>query len=60
MENEELVQRAYQDWQCAMDLFNNAFEPDDVEYAVFNLEAKRRNYLRLLNKVKKDQSMSLD
>ena len=50
MEND--VERAYKDWQQAINIFNNAFEKEEVDYAIYNLEAKRKQYILLLNKLK--------
>lgn len=58
MENE--IERAYRDWQQAINIFNNAFEKEEVDFAIYNLEAKRRHYVRLLNKLKKENSEQFD
>ncbi len=55
MENiEEQIRRAYREWQQAVNLFNNAVEKEDIEYAVFNMETKKKNYIRLMHAVKSD------
>jgi len=41
----EQIWLAWQEWQSAINLFENAFEPEMVEYAVFNIEARRRQYM---------------
>ena len=51
MENIDLeIEQAYRDWQQAISIFNNAVEKEDIEYAIYNLEAKKRLYMRLLKK----------
>lgn len=53
MENiEEQTRQAYREWQQAVNLFNNAVEKEDIEYAVFNMETKKKNYIRLMHAVK--------
>lgn len=39
---------AWQEWQAAKSFFENATDPDLVECAVYNLEAKRRHFAYLL------------
>lgn len=51
MENE--IESAYKEWQQAINIFNNAIEKEEVDYAIYNLEAKRKQYILLLNKIKK-------
>lgn len=49
MENIEYqVEEAYRSWQQAENLFNNAVTKEDIEYAIFNMETKKKNYLRLV------------
>lgn len=49
MENIEYqIEEAYRSWQQAENLFNNAVTKEDVEYAIFNMETKKKNYLRLV------------
>ena len=54
------IERAYKDWQQAINIFNNAFEKEEVDFAIYNLEAKRRHYIRLLNKLKKENEEQSD
>jgi Zn-dependent M16 (insulinase) family peptidase len=53
MENDALEQ-ARRAWQQALNVFNNAVTKEDVDYAVYNLEAKKRQYVRLLKIYKKE------
>lgn len=46
------VQRAYQQWQDAQNFFQNVSEPELVDFAIFDVEAARRRYMYLLNKVR--------
>ncbi len=49
MENIEYqIEEAYRSWQQAENLFNNAVTKEDIEYAIFNMETKKKNYLRLV------------
>ncbi len=43
---------ALMEWQAAQNFFQNAVEPDLIDCAIYNLEASRRRYLYLLDKVK--------
>ncbi len=54
------VDEAYKNWQQAINLFNNAITNEDIDFAVYNLEAKRRQYLRVLSEVKSDDSIQKD
>ena len=47
MENDDIL-IAYKNWQQAINVFNNAVTKEDIDYAIYNLEAKRRQYVRLL------------
>ncbi|MBR2860874.1 MAG: hypothetical protein IKB86_03460 [Clostridia bacterium] len=52
MENNSQLERAYKEWQQAINVFNNATEKDDIDYAIYNLETKKRQYMRLVNLAK--------
>ena len=57
MENNEhryarQVEQAYKNWQQAIHVFNNAITKEDIDFAIYNLEAKRKQYLRILNNVR--------
>ncbi len=54
MENEDIT-IAYKNWQQAINVFNNAVTKEDIDYAIYNLEAKRRQYVRLLALEKKQE-----
>ncbi len=56
MENNFQLEKAYKEWQQAMNVFNNATEKDDIDYAIYNLETKKRQYMRLLNSAKEKSS----
>ena len=58
MENDDIL-IAYTTWQQAINVFNNAVTKEDIDYAIYNLEAKRRQYVRLL-KHEKNQDESND
>ena len=52
MENNEnryarQVEQAYKNWQQAIHVFNNAITKEDIDFAIYNLEAKRKQYLRI-------------
>ncbi len=57
MENNDIAV-AYKNWQQAINVFNNAVTKEDIDYAIYNLEAKRRQYVRLLN-LEKDQEENI-
>lgn len=46
------VEQAYKSWQQAIHIFNNAVTKEDIDFAVYNLEAKRKQYLRVLKTVR--------
>ncbi len=50
------IEQAYEDWQQAINIFNNAVEKEDIEFAIYNLEAKKRFYMRLLHKAQNSAS----
>ena len=52
MENNSQLEKAYKEWQHAINVFNNATEKEDIDYAIYNLETKKRQYMRLLNSAK--------
>lgn len=54
MENDDIL-IAYKNWQQAINVFNNAVTKEDIDYAIYNLEAKRRQYVRLLALEKKQE-----
>lgn len=47
------IYEAYSDWQQAQHIFDNAVEPDEIAYAIYNLEAKKQRYAFLLSQEKK-------
>lgn len=48
MENlDKEISIAYKDWQQAINVFNNAVTKEDIDFAIYNLETKKRHYLRL-------------
>ena len=57
MENNEdrcarQVEQAYKSLQQAIHIFNNAVTKEDIDFAIYNLEAKRKQYLRILKAVR--------
>lgn len=55
MENiEEQTRQAYKEWQQSINLFNNATKKEDIEYAIFNMETKKKNYVRLMRTLKSE------
>ena len=54
------IDMAYKEWQQAINLFNNAVEKEEVDFAIYNLEAKRKQYIMLLNKLKKENEERFD
>ncbi len=55
----EAVRIAYDEWQQAINIFNNVTEADDINFAIFNLEAKRKKYLMAL-KSNADEELNTD
>lgn len=47
------VRDAWQRWQNALEYFNSVTDPELVECAIFNLEARRRHYMYLVNSIKR-------
>lgn len=56
----EKVWLAWQEWQEAINLFENALEPELVEYAVYNMEAKRRHYMFMMKYAKEHLKLEVD
>ncbi len=54
------IEVAYKEWQQAINLFNNAVDKEEVDFAIYNLEAKRKQYIMLLNKIKKENEEGFD
>ena len=54
------VWEAWQDWQGAINYFENADGPEMVDFAIYNLEAKRRRYMVLVNKAKEKMNMDVE
>ncbi|MBP5662128.1 MAG: hypothetical protein J6X30_03115 [Clostridia bacterium] len=52
---EEQIDEAYRAWQQAIAVFNNAETPEDIDYAVYNMEAKRRHYTRLMAQMRAEK-----
>lgn len=44
----EKIWQAWQEWQSAKSFFENAVDPDLIECAVYNLEAKRKHFSYLM------------
>jgi 5-bromo-4-chloroindolyl phosphate hydrolysis protein len=59
MENNELEQARIK-WQQAINVFNNAVTKEDIDYAVYNLEAKKKQYVRLLKIYKNEAQLKDD
>ena len=57
---EKEIEIAFKEWQQAINIFNNTFEKEEVDYAIYNLEAKRKQYVMLLNKIKKESNEQYD
>ena len=59
MENEQLLKekdRAWRAWQQAINHFNNVTSKEDVDLAVFDMETKRRQYMRLTEEFRRKES----
>ena len=59
MGNDELEQARIK-WQQAINVFNNAVTKEDIDYAVYNLEAKKKQYVRLLKIYKNEAQLKDD
>lgn len=62
-EKREYLQKiwlAWQEWQGAINLFENASEPDLVEFAVYNMEAKRRQYMFMVKYARETMKLDAD
>jgi len=46
------IERAYQSWQQAISVFNSAETKEEITFAIFNMEAKKKHYLLLLNRAR--------
>lgn len=56
----EAVRIAYNEWQQAINIFNNVTEKEDISFAIFNLEAKRKKYLMALAASAKENNSNKD
>lgn len=50
------LENAKKEWEEAKNIFENASEPDLVDYAIYNIEAAERKYVYLLRKIKSECS----
>lgn len=53
IENEDIME-AMDAWRSAQDYFESVFEPELIDYAIYQLEAAKRRYMYMLGKQKKD------
>ena len=54
---QEQIHKAYRDWQNSITVFNNADTNEDIDYAVFNMEAKKKQYLKLLHSLRRSEEI---
>jgi len=54
----EQIWQVWQEWQAAQNYFENASDPDAVEFAIYNLEAKRRQFAYLMKHAK--ETLNID
>ncbi|HOV68766.1 MAG TPA: DUF2508 family protein [Clostridia bacterium] len=47
------VRDAWQRWQNALEYFNSVTDPELVECAIYDVEARRRHYMYLVNNIKR-------
>lgn len=47
-----LIQKAHNEWKMAKNIFNNASEPDLIDFAIYNMEAAEKKYVYLMKKAK--------
>lgn len=57
---EQELWKAHKDWQLAQVRLNYAMEEDEIDYAVFMLEATEKRYDMLLKKVKVNHNRAKD
>lgn len=50
-----LVEKARQEWQAAISLFNNASEKELIDHAIFALNAAERRYVFLLKEAREEK-----
>ena len=48
----EEVRQAWEEWQAAVQYFENVSDPDLVDYAIYQVEAARRRYAYMLKHVR--------
>lgn len=53
------VWKAWRRWQNAMAYFDNVTDPELVEFAIFDLEAARRQYMYLVKQTRADAESKL-
>lgn len=59
-EEEKIIRsakEAHKEWLAKEEYFNNATDPDLVDFAIYDIEASKKKYLYLLKKVKKERNM---
>lgn len=52
------IAKALEEWKAAENFLNYASEPELVEFAIYDLEAARRKYAFMLNKLREVRGYS--
>jgi hypothetical protein len=47
------IKQAREEWIAAQNFFENATDPDLIDYAIYRIEATRRRYMYLIKQAKK-------
>lgn len=47
------LENAKKEWEEAKNIFENVYEPDLVDYAIYNVVAAEKKYVYLLRQIKK-------
>lgn len=49
-----MVEQARLEWHCAKERFNQISDPDLIDHAIYDLEARERRYIFLLKKAREE------
>ncbi|MDT3698560.1 MAG: DUF2508 family protein [Thermincola sp.] len=50
----EQLKEAHREWQIALNNYNFSSDPDFVDYSIFNIDAREREYIYLIKRARKE------
>lgn len=51
----EQLKVAHREWQIALNNYNFSADPDFVDYAIFNIDAREKEYIYLIKRARKEK-----